>query len=192
MQLDDLFSGTCRTNVQVPEVTTVVVQAKLKDGGNADLGEDVVTTMISLLPHFMKDTFAIKQNYEIAVDVADTSQDKIAAVGNPVSVQILETLKQSNGPLIVLKQGGIETQAQVGLDRHNLLRNNHVDTPLMFHDELLCRDARIYAEKLAQGNGAIKHDFSELVRLGQGENLFRLEVGQGKISSSVRLYSSLD
>ena len=180
MQLNDLFSGY-NLNVVV-ENGRVSISANRKDGEVGELGSDVVITMISLLPHFMQESYAVEAkvtNINVSVH-NDTPRTKTTAVGNPVSLQLFEHSGDAIGPFVSLKTAA-SAKAQAGLDRHNLLRNNHEDTPLMFHDETLCRDARNYATKLASGDGSIKHDFSELVRLGQGENLFRLEVDQGKL-----------
>ena len=177
MQLTDLFSGY---SLDVTYVANKVTVRALQRNVEGELAADVVQTMLNLLPHFLQESYSVEAkvaNIEVVVHSAAPKTETVA-VGNPVSLQLLEN---SNFPDFSVSLKTVGTQkAQAGLDRHNLLRNNHEDTPLMFHDENLCRDAKAYAQKLAAGDGSIRHDFSELVNLGQGENLFRLDVGQGK------------
>ena len=177
MQLTDLFSGY---SLDVTYVANKVTVRALQRNVEGELAADVVQTMLNLLPHFLQESYSVEAkvaNIEVVVHSAAPKTETVS-VGNPVSLQLLEN---SNFPNFSVSLKTVGTQkAQAGLDRHNLLRNNHEDTPLMFHDENLCRDAKAYAQKLAAGDGSIRHDFSELVNLGQGENLFRLDVGQGK------------
>ena len=180
MQLADLFSGY---NLDVAYVANKVTVKALQRNVEGELAADVVQTMLNLLPHFLQESYSVEAkvaNIEVIVHSGAPKAEKIV-VGNPVSLQLLENSDQLPNLSVSLKTVGTQ-KAQAGLDRHNLLRNNHEDTPLMFHDENLCRDAKAYAQKLAEGDGSIRHDFSELVNLGQGENLFRLDIGQGRLS----------
>ena len=184
MQLADLFSGY-NLDVKV-DLNRISIAANRRDGESGELSRDVVTTMIKLLPHFLQEAYAVPaqvSNINVTV-VNDKPEIQTVTVGNPVSLQLLEHASPQIGPVVSLKTTPT-AQAQAGLDRHNLLRDNHVNTPLLFHDETLCRSARNYATKLASGDGSIKHDFAELVRLGHGENLFSLEATQGKLCLTI-------
>merc|ERR1711887_44457 len=60
---------------------------------------------------------------------------------------------------------------ETGLARHNHYRQLHKNTPNQSSDSVLCNDAAVYAQKLAE-KGKLEHDSDELNEKKQGENLY--------------------
>ena len=59
---------------------------------------------------------------------------------------------------------------EIALERHNLFRSRHVDTPPLVFDPLLCDAAQVSANSIASQRALI-HDFDDLKAHSHGENL---------------------
>ena len=175
-QLTNIFNGyTIDPDIRYDkdeEHYAVHVTGSTHDGTKA-LDKHTIRVMISLLNHFLSDSFDLDtyvgDNIIIMLDKTGKHQQTeneiktTGKTGEPISAQfLLDDDRPFSGINVFLKLSSDDTVEvtegpnRVGVNAHNKHRAKHVNTPDITYDQSLCADAQSHADLIASKEQILK------------------------------------